>query len=161
VTFRRRIERSTKELGATLIDYNDQTGEWRFKVAHFSRYGLRPANESDAPPPTPPPPHDTANNTNSDVDNTTTATDKASAMDIGGEKENTLPSVVSASARAPLSSLLSRPSTVNVTDKTNVGDAIQISAWQVCFDSSVFQFCKHFLNTHSFIEKKSSCWISA
>jgi hypothetical protein len=38
--FRRRIDRSTSKLGARLLDYNDHTGEWRFEVEHFSRYGL-------------------------------------------------------------------------------------------------------------------------
>jgi len=38
--FEKRISKSTKKMGADLISYNAETGVWKFRVLHFSRYNL-------------------------------------------------------------------------------------------------------------------------
>jgi hypothetical protein len=38
--FSKKIEKSTKKMGAELISYNADSGVWMFRVGHFSRYGL-------------------------------------------------------------------------------------------------------------------------
>ena len=38
--FEKRISKSTKKMGAELISYNAETGVWKFRVLHFSRYNL-------------------------------------------------------------------------------------------------------------------------
>eukprot|EP00826_Nyctotherus_ovalis_P011853 TRINITY_DN13088_c0_g1_i1.p1 TRINITY_DN13088_c0_g1~~TRINITY_DN13088_c0_g1_i1.p1 ORF type:complete len:489 (+),score=51.57 TRINITY_DN13088_c0_g1_i1:678-2144(+) len=39
--FAGRLKNTTKRQGASFISYNAETGEWIFKVKHFSRYGLK------------------------------------------------------------------------------------------------------------------------
>ncbi|KAL3778208.1 hypothetical protein ACHAW5_009610 [Stephanodiscus triporus] len=36
----RKIEKSTKKMGAELISFDSESGVWTFRVGHFSRYGL-------------------------------------------------------------------------------------------------------------------------
>lgn len=44
--YRSRVERQTKQMGATLLEYDPTRGIWKFAVRHFSRYGLF-TDESD------------------------------------------------------------------------------------------------------------------
>jgi len=37
---KRKIEKSTKKMGADLISFEPESGVWSFRVGHFSRYGL-------------------------------------------------------------------------------------------------------------------------
>ncbi|KAL7549274.1 hypothetical protein ACHAWF_012551 [Thalassiosira exigua] len=37
---RRKIEKSTKKMGAELLSFEEENGVWKFRVGHFSRYGL-------------------------------------------------------------------------------------------------------------------------
>ncbi|KAL7521194.1 hypothetical protein ACHAWX_005888 [Stephanocyclus meneghinianus] len=42
-----KIEKSTKKMGAELISFNADTGVWKFRVGHFSRYGLDDEDSDD------------------------------------------------------------------------------------------------------------------
>jgi len=37
---KRKIEKSTKKMGADLLSFEEESGVWKFRVGHFSRYGL-------------------------------------------------------------------------------------------------------------------------
>jgi nuclear pore complex protein Nup98-Nup96 len=43
----KKIEKSTKKMGAELISFNADTGVWSFRVGHFSRYGLDEDDSDD------------------------------------------------------------------------------------------------------------------
>eukprot|EP00804_Cyclotella_cryptica_P021975 CCRYP_000914-RB/>CCRYP_000914-RB protein AED:0.16 eAED:0.16 QI:283/0.93/0.94/1/0.87/0.82/17/2644/1620 len=43
----KKIEKSTKKMGAELISFNADTGIWMFRVGHFSRYGLDDDDSDD------------------------------------------------------------------------------------------------------------------
>lgn len=38
--FEKRLRKKTEEQGALFLGYDGPKGEWRFRVKHFSRYGL-------------------------------------------------------------------------------------------------------------------------
>ncbi len=44
----RKIEKSTKKMGAELISYDPVNGLWAFRVGHFSRYGLDDDSDDDS-----------------------------------------------------------------------------------------------------------------
>lgn len=47
--FEKRLKKKTEEQGAEFISYNGPKGEWKFRVKHFSRYGLDfDSDEEDA-----------------------------------------------------------------------------------------------------------------
>ena len=47
--FEKRLKKKTEEQGAEFISYNGLKGEWKFRVKHFSRYGLDfDSDEEDA-----------------------------------------------------------------------------------------------------------------
>jgi len=52
--FERKVERNTKRIGSDLISYDRNTGEWKIRVQHFSRYALldEDTDESDTEPST-------------------------------------------------------------------------------------------------------------
>ncbi|CAI5969830.1 unnamed protein product [Closterium sp. NIES-65] len=45
--FERKLRRKTAEQDAEFLSFNAAKGEWRFKVQHFSRYGLEDSDEDD------------------------------------------------------------------------------------------------------------------
>lgn len=44
---KRKIEKSTKKMGAELLSFDTEGGVWTFRVGHFSRYGLDDDSDSD------------------------------------------------------------------------------------------------------------------
>jgi nuclear pore complex protein Nup98-Nup96 len=44
----RKIEKSTKKMGAELLSYDAENGVWTFRVGHFSRYGLDDDSDDDS-----------------------------------------------------------------------------------------------------------------
>ena len=46
--FAKRIKKTTKEMGAELISFDPDGGEWKFRVGHFSRYGLGDDSDEDS-----------------------------------------------------------------------------------------------------------------
>ncbi len=51
--FVRKIKKCTVKMGAELISYEPEIGEWTFRVLHFSRYGLYDSSDEDEEPSTP------------------------------------------------------------------------------------------------------------
>ena len=45
--FSKKIEKTTKKMGAELISFNADNGVWKFRVGHFSRYGLDEDDSDD------------------------------------------------------------------------------------------------------------------
>ena len=45
--FERKIRKNTKKMGADLISYDVACGMWKFRVKHFSRYGLLEDNDDE------------------------------------------------------------------------------------------------------------------
>jgi nuclear pore complex protein Nup98-Nup96 len=45
--YRGRVMKRTSEIGAEFLDYFPEKGVWRFRVEHFSRYGIDDEDESD------------------------------------------------------------------------------------------------------------------
>ena len=50
---RRKIEKSTKKMGAELLSFEEESGVWKFRVGHFSRYGLDDDSEEESDDGTP------------------------------------------------------------------------------------------------------------
>ena len=46
--FERRVAKSTKRNSAELISYDSSSGEWKFRVLHFSRYALTDDDDSES-----------------------------------------------------------------------------------------------------------------
>ncbi|KAL7542612.1 hypothetical protein ACHAXR_011934 [Thalassiosira sp. AJA248-18] len=44
----RKIEKSTKKMGAELLSFDAESGVWKFRVGHFSRYGLDDDSDDDS-----------------------------------------------------------------------------------------------------------------
>jgi hypothetical protein len=44
---KRKIEKTTKKMGAELISFQSESGVWKFRVGHFSRYGFDSDDDSD------------------------------------------------------------------------------------------------------------------
>ena len=44
---KRKIEKSTKKMGAELLSFEEDSGVWMFRVGHFSRYGLDDDDSDD------------------------------------------------------------------------------------------------------------------
>jgi len=45
--YMRKLKRVCAEQGAKFISYDGETGEWKFEVEHFSRYGLDDSSDED------------------------------------------------------------------------------------------------------------------
>jgi len=45
---KRKIEKSTKKMGAELLSFDEESGVWKFRVGHFSRYGLDDDSDDDS-----------------------------------------------------------------------------------------------------------------
>ena len=45
--FEKRLRKKTEEQGAVFLGYDGAKGEWRFRVKHFSRYGLDSDSDSE------------------------------------------------------------------------------------------------------------------
>ncbi|CEG43421.1 nucleoporin 98 [Plasmopara halstedii] len=45
--YKERVKQRTHDIGATFLDYSVENGIWRFRVEHFSRYGLQDDDADD------------------------------------------------------------------------------------------------------------------
>ena len=45
--YQEKLLRATKEMGATFVSYDPETGNWVFSVEHFSRYGLADSEDDE------------------------------------------------------------------------------------------------------------------